>query len=216
MSQNIANASLPTPTATQDWTTAPEEAIQLESKDNQETADAKYAKHQHCKQVKKECKAAEEAAAHEREEAEHWEKECQDQEEHSYAINSEMEYFEVLLNHQQAEEDWEMNRWSKMLVVDRLRVSVPVLAQSGNSGLAESSKVKGKAKACDPVLVGPCAQCVRAGVECTFELARAMWATTSREECTGKIGKAEGKRFLGSSQGVLSEERNVQKAKGTW
>ncbi|KAI6039696.1 hypothetical protein EDC04DRAFT_2602984 [Pisolithus marmoratus] len=72
---------------------------------------------------------------------------------------------------------------SKVLVVDRPRVSAPVgdrpgmsvlvPAETGNPGLAEGSKAKGKAKAHDPVPVGPCAWCVRARVECTFKLVRA-------------------------------------------
>ncbi|KAI6023475.1 hypothetical protein EDC04DRAFT_2606630 [Pisolithus marmoratus] len=79
MLQNIANTGLPTPTATQDWTTVPDEAIQLASDDDKESADVKYAEHQCWKQVKKECKAAEEASEHVRVaqvEAEHWEMEA--------------------------------------------------------------------------------------------------------------------------------------------
>ncbi|KAI5985323.1 hypothetical protein EDC04DRAFT_2615412 [Pisolithus marmoratus] len=64
MSQNIANTGLPTPTATQDWTAVPDEAIQSASEDEQETADMKYAKCQCWKQAKKEQKAAKEAAEH--------------------------------------------------------------------------------------------------------------------------------------------------------
>ncbi|KAI6046543.1 hypothetical protein EDC04DRAFT_2597985 [Pisolithus marmoratus] len=186
MSQNIINTGLPTPATMQDWTIVLEEAIQLASEDDQETADVKYAECQHWKQVKKECKAAEEVAACERVEAGHQEKECQDQEEHSYTVNSETEYFKALLNHQQ----------SKMLVVDRLRasalvgdrpgMSVPVPAQPGNPGPAEGLRAKGKARAHDPVPVGPCAQCVRAGVECTFELARASkCGKKSCDQCSG-------------------------------
>ncbi|KAI6028241.1 hypothetical protein EDC04DRAFT_2605720 [Pisolithus marmoratus] len=164
MSQNIANTSLPTPTATQDWTAILEEAIQSASDDDKETANAKYTKCQCRKHVRKECKAAKEAAACEKVEAERQEQEFWEKEEHAYTVDSETE-------------------WSEMPVVDRLRVSVPVgdrlgmsvlvPAETGNPGLAEGSKVKGKAKACDPVPVGPCAQCVRAGVECMFKLVRA-------------------------------------------
>ncbi|KAI6037748.1 hypothetical protein EDC04DRAFT_2604528 [Pisolithus marmoratus] len=128
MSQNIANTSLPTPTTTQDWTTTPEEAIQSASEDDQETANVKYAKCQCHKQVKKECKAAEEVAACERVEAEH-----QDREECSYAVNSETKFYEALSNQQQAEEDQLMNRWSKMPVVDRPRASVLVGERPGMS-----------------------------------------------------------------------------------
>ncbi|KAI6006364.1 hypothetical protein EDC04DRAFT_2611518 [Pisolithus marmoratus] len=171
MSQNVVNTGLPTPATTQDWTTVLDKAIQSASNDDKETADAKYAKCQCWKQAKKEHKVAEEVAAHARAaqaEAEHWEKECWEKEE--------------------LEDNQEMNRWSKMLVVDRLRVSapvgdrpgmsVPVLAETGNPGPAEGLKAKGKAKACDlvPVGPGPCAWCVRAGVECMFKLARAIMA----------------------------------------
>ncbi|KAI6035865.1 hypothetical protein EDC04DRAFT_2897522 [Pisolithus marmoratus] len=110
MSQNVANTSLPTPAATQDWTTILDKAILSASEDDQATAD-----------VKKEHKAAEEAAAHERVETE-----CQDQEECLYAMDSEMEYYKVLSNHQQAEEDQAMNRQLEMPIVDRLRANVPV------------------------------------------------------------------------------------------
>ncbi|KAI6038951.1 hypothetical protein EDC04DRAFT_2603460 [Pisolithus marmoratus] len=121
MSQNIANTSLPTPTATQDWTAVPDEAIQSTSEDEQETADMKYAKCQCWKQAKKEQKAAKEAAEH-----------------------------------------------------------------SGGPGLAEGSKAKDKAKAHDTVPVGPCAWCVRAGVECMFELAKASkQGKKSCDQCSG-------------------------------
>ncbi|KAI6043635.1 hypothetical protein EDC04DRAFT_2600086 [Pisolithus marmoratus] len=133
MSQNIANTGLPTPAATQDWTTVLDEAIQSASHDDKKTAD-----------TKKECKAAEEAAACERAEAECWEKEHWDRKECSYAMDLEMEYYEALLNHQQAEEDQEMNRQSKMLVVDRPSASVPVPAESGGPGPAEGLRAKGK------------------------------------------------------------------------
>ncbi|KAI6024426.1 hypothetical protein EDC04DRAFT_2900080 [Pisolithus marmoratus] len=92
MSQNIASTSLPTPTTTQDWTVTLDEAIQLVSEDDQETANTKYAKHQCWKQVKKECKAAEEVAEHEKAA---WEKE-----ECLYAVDLETEFYEVLSNQQ--------------------------------------------------------------------------------------------------------------------
>ncbi|KAI6044042.1 hypothetical protein EDC04DRAFT_2599651 [Pisolithus marmoratus] len=172
MSQNVANTGLPTPAATQDWTTILEEAIQLASDNDKETADVKYAKHQCWKQVRKEHKVAKEVAAHEKVEAEH------------------------------LEDNWEMNRQSKMPVETRLRTSAPtgdrpgtsvlVLAQSGSPGPAESSKAKGKAKARDPVPVGPCAQCVRARVECTFELARASAEKKKKASDKKKWARAKG------------------------
>ncbi|KAI6013842.1 hypothetical protein EDC04DRAFT_2609162 [Pisolithus marmoratus] len=96
MSQNITNTGLPTPATTQDWTTVLDKAIQSASEDDQETANVKYAECQHHKRVKKECKAAEEAVAHERAEVERWEKECQDCEECSYAMDSETKYYKVV------------------------------------------------------------------------------------------------------------------------
>ncbi|KAI5980375.1 hypothetical protein EDC04DRAFT_2618805 [Pisolithus marmoratus] len=114
MSQNVANTSLPTPTTTQDWSAILDEAIQLASDNDKETADAK-----------------------------------------------------------QSEPLVETRLRMSAPTGDRLGTSVPVPAETGNPGLAESSKANGKAKACDLVPVGPCAWCVRAGVECTFELARA-------------------------------------------
>ncbi|KAI6038468.1 hypothetical protein EDC04DRAFT_2603923 [Pisolithus marmoratus] len=169
MSQNVTNT---------DWTTVLDKAIQLASKDDQETANAKYAEHQCQKQVKKEHKAAEEAVACERvaqAEAEHQEEEAHkvawEREEHAYAVDSETKFYEVLLNQQQAEEDWMMNRWSKTpvgtrprmsaLVENRLRASAPVgdrpgmsvlvPAESENPGPAESLRAKGQGKAHDPV-----------------------------------------------------------------
>ncbi|KAI5992336.1 hypothetical protein EDC04DRAFT_2613659 [Pisolithus marmoratus] len=192
MSQNIANTSLPTPTATQDWTAVLDEAIQSASKDDQETADAKYAEHQCQKRVKKEHKVADEAAAHERvaqAEVERWERECQEKEEHSYTVNSE-------------------TKWSKMPVVDRLRVSAPVGNRPGTSVPVPvgGSKVKGKSKAHDPVPVGPCAQCVRAEVECTFELVKASkhgkkscdWRSGLKKQCM--LPGAEKKKKAGDKK----------------
>ncbi|KAI6039368.1 hypothetical protein EDC04DRAFT_2603232 [Pisolithus marmoratus] len=100
MSQNITNTGLPTPTATQDWTAILDKAIQLASEDNQETANVKYTEHQHQKQVKKECKAAEEAAEQARvaqAEVECQEKEAWEKEEHAYAIDLEMEFYAALI-----------------------------------------------------------------------------------------------------------------------
>ncbi|KAI6028255.1 hypothetical protein EDC04DRAFT_2605731 [Pisolithus marmoratus] len=135
MSQNITNTGLPTPAATQDWTTVPDKAIQSASKDEQEIADVKYA----------ECQ-------------------CQKQ--------------------------------SKVPVVDRPRVSAPVgdrlgmsvlvPAETGNPGPAEGLKAKGKAKACDLVPVGLCAQCVRARTECMFKLVKASkQGKKSCDQCSG-------------------------------
>ncbi|KAI6009099.1 hypothetical protein EDC04DRAFT_2610739 [Pisolithus marmoratus] len=150
MSQNIANTGLPTPTTTQDWTTVPDKAILSASKDDQATADVKYAEHQCQKQVRKECKVAEEMVAHERAEIEGWEQECWDQEE-----QSEMPVVD--------------RPRVSVLVGDRPGISVLVLAESGGPGPAEGLKVKGKVKAHDPVLASLCAQCVRDGVECMSE-----------------------------------------------
>ncbi|KAI6013508.1 hypothetical protein EDC04DRAFT_2609314 [Pisolithus marmoratus] len=71
---------------------------------------------------------------------------------------------------------------SKMLVETRPRMSALIGNGPGTSVLVlvESSKVKGKAKACDLVPVGPCAQCVRAGVECMFKLAKCLGL---KEQC---------------------------------
>ncbi|KAI6096062.1 hypothetical protein EDD16DRAFT_1527916 [Pisolithus croceorrhizus] len=68
---------IPTPLATtvQDWSVVPDSAIQSDSDDNEAVAKAKYDKRQHWKKVQKEQKAAEEAVAQERVEAECWERE---------------------------------------------------------------------------------------------------------------------------------------------
>ncbi|KAI6038477.1 hypothetical protein EDC04DRAFT_2603931 [Pisolithus marmoratus] len=64
-------------------------------------------------------------------------------------------------------------------------------------GLAESSKVKGKAKAYDPVPISPCAQCVRARVECTFELAKCPGL---KEQCV----------LSGGSKGMLRKKQALE------
>ncbi|KAI6039293.1 hypothetical protein EDC04DRAFT_2603280 [Pisolithus marmoratus] len=168
MSQNITNTGMPTPTTTQDWTAIPDEAIQLASDNDKETANAECAKHQCQKWVRKECKVAEEAAecarvaqCQEMEACEAQEKVAWEKEEHAYAVDSETEFYAAL------------SQQSKTLIGDRLGMSVPVLAESGDHRPAESSKAKGKVKAHDPVPVSLCTQCIRAGVECMFNLVKA-------------------------------------------
>ncbi|KAI5988902.1 hypothetical protein EDC04DRAFT_2614455 [Pisolithus marmoratus] len=107
-----------------------------------------------------------EAECQEKEASEAQEKEAWERAEHAYAMDSETEFYVVL------------SQWSETPVVDRPGMSVPVPAAPGNPGLAEGSKVKGKAKAHDLVPVGLCAQCVSTGVECTFELVKANWHTS--------------------------------------
>ncbi|KAI6167712.1 hypothetical protein EDD17DRAFT_1751104 [Pisolithus thermaeus] len=98
---------MPTPPATAvwDWSAVPDSAIQSNSDNDKAVTKAKYDERQHQKKVQKDQKAAEEAAAQERAEAEHWEREvvelcrqeeaeCQEREENECQEKEENEHWE--------------------------------------------------------------------------------------------------------------------------
>ncbi|KAI6004795.1 hypothetical protein EDD15DRAFT_2359640 [Pisolithus albus] len=160
MSQYTINTGFPPATAILDWTAIPDEAIQSASDDDQTVADAKFAECQCRKRVRREQRAAAEAAEHERqerEEAEHREREETERREREEAEHREREEAEC----QQQEE-----------VERRQRESVEIAREAAEGSQVATSR-KGKEATRAEMPVGPCARCLHAQVECTFELAKA-------------------------------------------
>ncbi|KAI5995410.1 hypothetical protein EDD15DRAFT_2195438 [Pisolithus albus] len=173
MSQHTVNTGFPPATAILDWTAVPDEAIQLASDDDQTVADAKFAERQCRKRVRREQRAAAEAAEHERrerEQAEHWEREeteCREREEAERREREEAE-------RQQREE------------VERCQQESVEIAQEAAEGSQVATSRKGKEVTRAETPVGPCARCLRAQVECTFELAKvSRQGKKSCDRCTG-------------------------------
>ncbi|KAI5981148.1 hypothetical protein EDC04DRAFT_2617614 [Pisolithus marmoratus] len=166
MSQNVTNTGLPTPTATQDWTAVPDKAIQSASEDEQEIADMKYTECQCWKRAKEEQKAAEEAA--ERVRVAQVEAKCQEEE----ACEAQAKEARERAEHTQSE----------MPVMDEPRASAPVPAAPGNR---PGTSVLVPAESGGPGLAEGL-KCVRARVECTFELAKASkHGKKSCDQCSG-------------------------------
>ncbi|KAI6101691.1 hypothetical protein EDD16DRAFT_1716374 [Pisolithus croceorrhizus] len=189
MSQPSSFMPTPPATAVRDWSVVPDSAIQSDSNDDEAVAKAKYDERQHRKKVRKDQKAAEEAAAQERAEAERWEREAElrRQEEAERREREESEHWEKEENErwekeeterQEREEterqEWEAQAWAASQTEGGgsqsrdPEVSSSMPAES-NPVPAEGSQSQGGSQA-DHVT---CAQCARAEVDCTYELAKA-------------------------------------------
>ncbi|KAI5992163.1 hypothetical protein EDD15DRAFT_2197184 [Pisolithus albus] len=181
MSQYTVNTGFPPATAILDWTAVPDEAIQSASDDDQTVADAKFAERQRRKRVHREQRAAAEAAEHERrerEEAEHREREEAERREREETERREREEAE----HREREE---AERRQREEVERRQRESVEIAREAAEGSQVATSR-KGKEATRAETPVGPCARCLHAQVECTFELAKvSRWGKRSCDRCTG-------------------------------
>ncbi|KAI6102067.1 hypothetical protein EDD16DRAFT_1525689 [Pisolithus croceorrhizus] len=190
MSQPSLLMPIPPATAVRDWLAVPDSAIQSDSDDDEAVAKAKYDERQRRKKARKDQKAAEEAAAQERAEAERREREAaklcrqeeaerREREENERREKEETERREREENERQEREANECReREAQARVASQTEgggsqsrdpeVSSPTPAES-NPVPAEGSQSQGGSQA-DHVT---CARCARAEVDCTYELAKA-------------------------------------------
>ncbi|KAI6098837.1 hypothetical protein EDD16DRAFT_1716307 [Pisolithus croceorrhizus] len=182
MSQPLSLIPTPLATTVWDWLAVLDSAIQSNSDDNEAVAKAKYDKRQCQKKVQKDQKVAEEAVAWERAEAEHQEREVaelhrqeeaehQEREENECQEKEENKCWEREVNKHR---EWEVQAWvASQIEGGGLQSCDPevgsLMPAESNPVPAEGSQSQGGPQA-DHVT---CAQCTRAEVDCTYELAKA-------------------------------------------
>ncbi|KAI5988427.1 hypothetical protein EDD15DRAFT_2199061 [Pisolithus albus] len=192
MSQYAANTGLPPASAILDWTAVPDEAIQSASDDDQQVADAKFAERQRRKRLRREQKAAAEAAERERrerEEAERREREESERREREEAERREREEAERREREETERREREEAARRERESAERMQARSEGLVGVGGSEVSAGG-TRGKGKATEPdraeTPVGPCNRCLWAQAQCTFELAKASKrGKRSCDRCTG-------------------------------
>ncbi|KAI6046208.1 hypothetical protein EDC04DRAFT_3016405 [Pisolithus marmoratus] len=152
MSQSTANTGLPTPTTTQDWTIIPDEVIQSASKDDKETADMNYAKHQCQKQVRKD----------------------------TLLVTPGQQAATQYMSFQQEACEAQERDAITMAMGGRGPADEQVARDTGRRQLSTKCTSTGRRLKNE----GPCTQCIRAELECTFKLAKAKCGNHVKEEAS--------------------------------
>ncbi|KAI6099225.1 hypothetical protein EDD16DRAFT_1713093 [Pisolithus croceorrhizus] len=150
MSQPLSHIPTPPATAVWGWSAVPDSAIQSDNDENKAVTKAKHDERQHQKKAQKDQKVAEEAVAQERAEPEHWEREENEHQEREAQVQAAS----------QVEGTGSQSHDSV--------VSLSVLAEP-DPAAAEGLQSQGGSLAGHMT----CAQCARAEVNCTYELAKA-------------------------------------------
>ncbi|KAI6004770.1 hypothetical protein EDD15DRAFT_2191549 [Pisolithus albus] len=208
MSQYTVNTGFPPATAILDWTAVPDKAIQSASDNDQTVADAKFAERQRRKRVRREQRAAAEAAEREhweREEAERWEREeaeRREREETERWEREETEHWEREEAERREREEAEHRQREEAERRQRESVEIAWEAAEG-SQVATSRKGKEATRAETPV--GPCARCLHAQVECTFELAKV--SRRGKKSCDRCTSLKEQCKLPGGSKEVKAGTR---------
>ncbi|KAI6108440.1 hypothetical protein EDD16DRAFT_1523027 [Pisolithus croceorrhizus] len=238
MSQPSSLMPIPLATAVRDWSAVPDSAIQSDSDDDEAVAKAKYDERQRRKKARKDQKAAEEAAAWERAEAERREREaaelrrqeeaeCREREESERWEREENERWEKEeTERREREENERREREAQARAASQTegggsqshdpKVSSLTLAES-NPVPAEGSQSQGGSQA-DHVT---CARCARAEVDCTYELAKASKrgkkscdrCSSMKEQCMPASTKKVRKRVVPAES---MSPRASEKKKRAW